>query len=306
MPKEELPKKVMLAVFNKPLNETEIGKKIYKKKLQSYPKLMGKNQAIDKCLKRGWIKQVWLDIPEKKKPHGFENMKFYYSDIYPILEEISNELDLIDNEKDILEEILDSDSFRATVGFASDKVDFKKNIDTFEIVKEEIAILSAFALICKNYSDYLINKKFVKYLPKKQRKKDLSRLDKEDIEEIIEKSKKEGLEIDQILDESIEFLHQLIPSRLKLLEKNEIKYSIGLGKDFFSLQIEFCEKLSHLSSYYSDLILVIIGMSFLYPEKANNLFINILEGWIIYLKNICKKHKIIIKKRIKTKLIPFQ
>ena len=119
-----------------------------------------KTGAVQRCEKRGWIKRVWLDVSDKMKPIGFEVSKYYYSDIYPILNVIEKELvtrgkSLDYDERDRLEEILDSDSFRSVIGIASDKMDYSKNIDTFEIVMGLLSVLGAFALVCKKYGVYL-------------------------------------------------------------------------------------------------------------------------------------------------------
>jgi hypothetical protein len=294
MPTEELPQKVLLSVFDKPLNITEIGIKIYKKKRQTYPKLMGKTGAIQKCLDRNWIKQVWLELPDKKKPHSFELMKYLYADIDPILKEINNELsyrnkELTHDEKDKLEEILDSDSFRGVIGIASDKVDYNRNVDTFDIVMELLSVLGAFALVCKNYGLYL-TKKHKKHLPKKYRKMDISRLGKKEYDELKKEYEKKGMKLDSLIDESLGLLAQLLPPRIKTTTSEEVKLSKELGTEIMSLSPELCEKLSSLASYYADFFVTLIGMSFVVPEETNTKSMEQLASVNARLIEFLKKH----------------
>jgi len=271
---EELPQKVYLTVFFEPLNITEIGMRIYKKKKQTYKPLMDrKTGAIQRSIQRGWIQQVWIEYSKGEKPHGYEVSKYYYADIYPIIEEIDKELakrnkKLEPEEKDKLEELLDSDSFRSFMGIVSDKLDYKKNIDTFDIVMETLSILGAFALISKNYGVYLF-KKYKKHLPKKYKKIDMSRLGKKEFTEFEKDAVKKGFTFNKLLEESFDLLYQLIPSRIEMVSSKDVSRIKDLGIEVMSLSPELCDKLSVLASYYSDLFLSLIGMSFLVPEKTN-------------------------------------
>ena len=240
-----------------------------------------KTGAIQRCEKRGWINQVWLDIPEKEKPPGFEVSKYYYSNVYPILERIESELiysgkSLKSNERNDLEEILDSDSFRAILNIASDKIDYNKNVDTFNIVIELLSVLGAFALICKNYILYL-SKKHKKHIPKKYRNMNISRLGKQEYDEIKKEAHKKGLDFDKIIDESFDLLAQLLPSRIHITISDELQLSKELGNKFMSLSSELCDKISSLASYYTDFFIMLIGLSFLVPEETNSKTIDSLS-----------------------------
>lgn len=89
MTKEELTHKVYFATFDEPKYVMEIGNIIYGVEKQTYPKLMGENSAIDKCLKRGWIEDVTksIEIPDPK-PLGFEKRRYYKAKLDPLIDQI--------------------------------------------------------------------------------------------------------------------------------------------------------------------------------------------------------------------------
>jgi len=92
MAKEELTHKVYLATFGRPRYIMEIGEMIYGVKKDTYPKLMGENGAIKKCLKRGWIKKIDMPTPEEKPP-GFDKRIYYQAEIEPIIDSIMKRIE---------------------------------------------------------------------------------------------------------------------------------------------------------------------------------------------------------------------
>jgi len=76
MVKEELDSKIYLITFKEPKYVMEIGEIIYGESRATYPKLMGKDGAIKRCEKNGWIIKTSIDPPDDK-PLGFEKRDYY-------------------------------------------------------------------------------------------------------------------------------------------------------------------------------------------------------------------------------------
>ena len=156
MIREELSHKVYLTTFIEPNYVMEIGKLIYGKEQLTYPKLMGKNGVVNKCLKNGLIEDVTklMKTPDDKTP-GFERRKYYRAKNDPLFERIestglyglSSELD-----KHVLDRILDSNAFRFFIKkqFIKNYKDYIKDvsIDAFEVILSYLDILF---IICSEY-----------------------------------------------------------------------------------------------------------------------------------------------------------
>jgi len=156
MTKEELSHKVYLTTFIEPNYVTKIGELIYGKKELTYPKLMGKNGAVNKCFKKGWIEDITklMKSPDDKTP-GFERRIYYRAKNDPLIERInSTGLFGLENDLDkhVLDKILDSNAFRFLIKkqFIKNYKDYIKDIsiDAFEVILSYLDIL---IIICREY-----------------------------------------------------------------------------------------------------------------------------------------------------------
>jgi hypothetical protein len=156
MTKDELSHKVYLATFIEPNYVTRIGELIYGKKELTYPKLMGKNGVVNKCLKNGLIEDVskLMKTPDNKDPR-FKRRIYYRAKNEPLLKRIES-MALLglsgDLDKHVLTKILDSNAFRFLIKkhFIKNYKDYIKDIsiDAFEIILSYLDIL---IIICREY-----------------------------------------------------------------------------------------------------------------------------------------------------------
>lgn len=128
MSKEELIHKVYLATFSKPRFVSEIGKIIYGVEEKTYPKLMGKFGAIEKCLDLGWIKKV--NLSDTGEP-GFKKRKYYQAQVSPLIKELKSRISLNDFEEYTLRNLMKSDTFRNIFGSLS--IDYNENVNANQI-----------------------------------------------------------------------------------------------------------------------------------------------------------------------------
>jgi len=141
MAKEELPHKVYLATYDKAKYVMEIGEIIYKKKRDTYPKLMGQREgkegAIKKCLDRQWIEDVTNSIKApKEKTLGFDKRRYYKAKPDPLISLINEraEAELDDFEKYILIDKFTSPFFKKFVVY-------RETFDAIEYVLSLMEIL---------------------------------------------------------------------------------------------------------------------------------------------------------------------
>lgn len=218
MVKEELTHKVYLATFSKPRYVMDIGELIYDVKKDTYPKLMGKNGAIKKCLKRGWIKDVTdsIEIPDPK-PQGFEKRRYYKANIDTILDHILYRKILGELDEYVIKKISGSKAFEYLISkhfFEDLKINRKGFIDAFEYILSHIDIL---IIICGEYNvleeqskELYTIQAYDKALKKNQGNKKLM----DNLEKIIEKLFEEDNLPREITEDALSLF--IIPDSLKL------------------------------------------------------------------------------------------
>lgn len=140
MAKEELSHKVYLTTFDKPRYVMEIGNIIYRVERQTYPKLMGENGAINRCLEKGWIEDVTdsMKIP-KEKPLGFEKRRYYKAKIDPIISKIKDKVSL--NDRYVLRNILNSKAFGYLINKRISEDPESLSVDAIEFILGYLDVL---------------------------------------------------------------------------------------------------------------------------------------------------------------------
>ena len=222
MVKDELSHKIYLITFKEAKYVMEIGEEIYgPPRRQTYPKIMGKDGAIQKCVDNGWIKKINIE-PPKVKPHGFEKRDYYIADSNIIVNNIENNIKLSKTESKEISRILNSEKFKACINDLSNFIDYpNQEIDAIEFISNLIGYLCAYTYMVKNYTVYF-HKKIVKLLPPKkvapkfhkQSLEDLNKLEKEVQEKGFDKDESVKMQGYQI---QINFFKVSVPCVLKVI-----------------------------------------------------------------------------------------
>lgn len=276
MVKEDFSDKIFLITIDKPQYIMEIGESLYGEKRSTYPKLMGEKGAIKRCETKGLIQKATIPPPDDK-PSGFDKRVYYSANMEIIYNNILDRIELFDQEKTRVHELITHPKFKSCINDLSVFIDYpNQHIDAFEFITEFIGYFSANIYMIKNYGNYYQDKITSSFNVKKHLK-NWFEYDMNDIKKTQKKAEKKGFNKHTFLEENKELYSRIFPeskSITKEIKGELVNHFYELLKEYWVLPEPLLKKLTGVIPVHKYIFLNFMTTGFVTADISNQLVID--------------------------------